>query len=62
MIQGKELCPPLHLGVVAFKKGAFGSLLTMVTKFTYGYISLTIQLNIGHYTQLNDQTVLFLTI
>ena len=22
---GKELCPPLHFGVVAIEKGAFGS-------------------------------------
>ena len=27
----------------------------------YCYVSQTIQLNINHYTQLNDQTVLFLT-
>ena len=28
----------------------------------YCYVSLTIQLNISYYTQLNDQTVLFQTI
>ena len=25
-IQGKEKCPPQHLGVIAIEKGAFGSL------------------------------------
>ena len=34
-IQGKELCPPLHLGVVAIEKGAFESPLTTVANFTY---------------------------
>ena len=34
-IQGKELRPLLHLGVVAIGKGAFGSPLTMVANFTY---------------------------
>ena len=35
-----EKHPPLHLGVVAIEKGAFGSPLTKVTKFTLLYISL----------------------
>ena len=30
-----ELRPPLHLGVVAIEKGAFGSPSTMVANFTY---------------------------
>ena len=30
-IQGKEECSPLHFSVVANEKGAFGSLLTMVS-------------------------------
>ena len=30
-----ELCPPLHLGVVAIEKGAFGSTSTKVANFTY---------------------------
>ena len=30
-----ELSPPLHLGVIAIEKGAFGSPLTKVTNFTY---------------------------
>ena len=29
-IQGKELCPPLHLDVVAIEKGSFESLLTTI--------------------------------
>ena len=33
-IQGKELCSPLHLGVVAIKKGAFWSPSTTVANFT----------------------------
>ena len=32
---GKELCPPLHLGVVAIEKGAFGSPLTTVANLLY---------------------------
>ena len=37
--QSREMssAPPLHLGVVAIKKGAFGSPSTMVTNFTYYY-------------------------
>ena len=34
-----ELHPPLHFSVVAIKKGAFGSLLTMVANFTYIFVS-----------------------
>ena len=34
-IQEKEWCPPLHLGVVAIEKGAFGSHLTTVANFTF---------------------------
>ena len=34
-IQGKEYCSPLHLGVVAIKKGTFGSPSTMVINFTF---------------------------
>ena len=37
---GKELRPPLHLGVVAIEKGAFGSPSTMVANFTYFTSSL----------------------
>ena len=33
--QGMELSPPLHLGVVAIEKGAFGSPSTMIINFTY---------------------------
>ena len=36
-----ELGSSLHLGVVATEKGAFGSLSTKVTNFTYLLISLT---------------------
>ena len=32
---GKQKRPPLHLGVVAIQKGAFGSPSTMVANFTY---------------------------
>ena len=32
---GEELRPPLHLGVVANQKGAFGSPSTTVPNFTY---------------------------
>ena len=32
-----ELRPPVHLGVVAMEKGAFGSPLTLVANFTYLY-------------------------
>ena len=35
---------------------------TRLNGFMYCYESLTIQLNISHYTQLNDQIVLFLDI
>ena len=34
VIQGKEMHPPLHLGVVAFEKGALGSPSTKVGRFT----------------------------
>ena len=34
LIQGMELRPPLHLGVVAIEKGAFGSPSTKVANFT----------------------------
>ena len=34
-IQGKELCLPLHLDVVAIEMGAFGSTSTTVANFTY---------------------------
>ena len=37
-IRGKELRPPLHLGVVAIEKGAFWSPSTAVANFTYIYI------------------------
>ncbi len=38
--QSKESShPPLHLGVVAIEKGAFGSLLTTVANFTFYFIS-----------------------
>ena len=30
-----EWCPPLHLGVLAIEKGAFGSPTTKVGNFTY---------------------------
>ena len=42
MEQSKEWssAPPLHLGVVAIEKGAFGSPSTMVTNFTFIYICL----------------------
>ena len=33
-VEQKELCPPLHLGVVAIEKGAFWSPSTTVTNFT----------------------------
>ena len=33
-----ELRPPLHLGVVAIEKGAFGLPSTKVINFTYYYI------------------------
>ena len=36
-IQGKELCPPLHLGVVANKKRAFRSPSTKAANFTFTY-------------------------
>ena len=36
-IQGKELRPPLHLGVVAIEKGAFGSPSTAVANYNYYY-------------------------
>ena len=39
LIQGMELRPPLHLGVVAIEKGAFGSPSTKVANFTY-FISI----------------------
>ena len=32
---GKGVAAPLHLGVVAIEKGAFGSPSTMVTNFSY---------------------------
>ena len=32
--RGKKLCPPVHCGVVAIEKEAFGSLLTKVANFT----------------------------
>ena len=32
---GKGVAPPLHLGVVAIEKGAFGSPSTKVAYFTY---------------------------
>ena len=34
-IQRKELHPPLHLGVVVFEKGAFGSPSTTVAQFIF---------------------------
>ena len=38
-IQGKQQCPPLHLGVVAIKKGAFRSSLTYSANiYIYIYI------------------------
>ena len=36
-MQGKELHPSLHLGVVAIEKGDFRSPLTTVANFTYFY-------------------------
>ena len=40
-IQGMEKCPPLHLGVIATEKGAFGSPSTKVCQL--------------HFTQFNNQ-------
>ena len=37
-IQGMEKHPPLHCGVVAIEKGAFGSPSTKVANFTLPYI------------------------
>ena len=34
-IEGKDTFPSLHLGVIAIKKGVFGSLSTIVADFTY---------------------------
>ena len=35
----KESCPPLHLGVIAIEKGAFGSPSTKIANFTlYKYM------------------------
>ncbi len=34
VIRGKELCLPLHFGVVPIEKGAFGSPSTKVANFT----------------------------
>ena len=36
-IQGKELCPSLHLGEVTIEKRTFGWPLTMVSQLTYYY-------------------------
>ena len=37
-IEGKELCPPLHLGVLAIEKGTFGSpSYTCINKYIYIY-------------------------
>ena len=33
--------PPLHLGVVAIEKGAFGSPSTMVANFTYNHLIMS---------------------
>ena len=33
-IQGKKLCPPIHLSIVAIEKGAFGSPLTTAANIT----------------------------
>ena len=41
-IQGKELYPPLHLGVRAIEKGVSGSSLTTVTNNIYIYIYIYI--------------------
>ena len=37
-VQGRSSALPLHLGVVAIEKGAFGLPSTMVANFTYLYI------------------------
>ena len=39
-MQGKELRPALHLGVVAIEKVAFGSPSTKVANFTFFYIKI----------------------
>ena len=40
--QSREgVAPPLHLGVVAIEKGAFGSPSTLVANFTYFFTYLT---------------------
>ena len=44
-----ELRPPLHLGVVAMEKGAFGSPSSIVANFTYlifTYLSVCKRINI----------------
>ena len=38
-------CTPLHLGVVAIEKGAFGSPFTTVANFTFTYIYIKIKLD-----------------
>ena len=48
-IQGKELRPPLHLGVVVIEKGAFESTSPIVANFTYYYM-YTIYIYIYIYT------------
>ena len=43
-ILGKELCPLLHLGVVAIEKGAFGCQLYFTYIYIYIYIYVCVSL------------------
>ena len=49
--------PPLHPGVVAFEKGAFGSPSTMVTKFTYYIMIIACLANfIDYFSDVTSQS------
>ena len=53
--QSRELrsAPPLHLGVVAVEKGAFGSPSTTVANFTYLYTKKRVHLQNSSWSVLN---------
>ena len=52
----------MHLVDIIFERAGTQFFCPQLDGFKYCYLSLEIQLNISHYIQFNDQTVLLLTI
>ena len=57
----KELCPPLHLGVVAIENEAFGSPSTKVTNFTQSMMNYLSRFNFNCFQKVSFIIMFFAT-